>query len=372
MFRIEPAVQRYDWGDPHQLPELLGFTPDGGPYAEAWWGAHGAAPALADGKRLDDVIAAAPGELLGERVVNEFGRLPFLLKVLAISKPLSIQVHPTRAQTASIQQEYAGGDSPLADDWHKPELVVALSPMRLQSGFRPMRDTAADLRILGGAIAERLADVVDRGEIDEYVETVLTEPDARELLDLLAAADLAGHGSPVLRAAANAARIHPGDPGALVSLALNVVELQPGQGLYTGAGVMHCFHSGLGLEIMANSDNVLRAGLTTKPINVPLVLELATPLATEPALTAQAGDETSWTYLSPAQEFQLMLVSEGAGLSHAGPRIVLAVDGAVRIDAASGGLDLAAGQAAFVADADGPITVTAQGMAAVASVPPAL
>ena len=369
MFRIEPAVQRYDWGDPQQLPQLLGFVADGGPYAEAWWGAHPAAPALAGGQRLDDVIAAAPAELLGERVVTDFGRLPFLLKVLAISKPLSIQVHPTLEQTESIHAAHPDGGSPLADDWHKPEMVVALSPMRLQSGFRAVRDTAADLRLLGGDEANALADVVERGDIDEFVETVLTESDSEDLLNRLADVDSGGAGSPVLTAAANAARIHPGDPGALVALALNLVELQPGQAMYTGAGVMHCYHHGLGLEIMANSDNVLRAGLTTKAINVPLVLELATPVPSEPMLTAHVGDETSWTYLSPAQEFSLTIVSEGVGLVHGGPRIVLAVDGGVRIEAAESGLDLAAGQAAFVTDADGPVTVTAQGMAVVASVP---
>src|SRR5690606_37367035 len=127
VFRIEPAVQRYAWGDPEQLPHLLGFTGDGGPYAEAWWGAHPAAAALAHGEPLDQVIARVPLAMLGEDTAQRWGHLPYLLKVLAIRKPVSIQVHPTPEQAREIRSAYSPDESPLPDDGHKPEMVIALT-----------------------------------------------------------------------------------------------------------------------------------------------------------------------------------------------------------------------------------------------------
>lgn len=369
MFRIEPAVQRYAWGDPEQIPQLLGFEGDGGPYAEIWWGAHPAASALALGQPLDHVIAADPLAMLGEDVAARWGRLPYLLKVLAIRKPVSIQVHPTLEQAREIRAAYPGDQCPLPDDGHKPEMVVALSPMRLQVGLRPGAELAADLRELGTPHADFLAGVAESGDLSSYIEAVLADPEGRTLLGPLAAAAAAGRGSVSLRAAADALAAHPDDTGALVSLALNVVDLEPGQACYTGAGVLHSYQSGLGLEIMANSDNVLRAGLTPKPVHVPLVLDIAILEPSRPTLAAQAGDDAARRYLAPASEFDLTVVTEGEHTAHAGPRIVVAVDGAASVTVEGETVELRSGQAVFVPDADGPAVVAASGLAAVASVP---
>lgn len=370
MLRIDAGVQRYDWGAIDGIPQLLGIEPDGGPFAEAWWGAHHAAPSATAEADLAAVIAADPVGTLGADAAERWGQLPYLLKVLSIAKPVSIQVHPTREQAHIINEAYGAAESPLADHEHKPEMVVALTPMRLQAGFRPVRETAADLRVLDHPLADELAVTITQADgISAYMAQALGVDPASGLLEALTAARDAGHGSDVLRAAADAADAHPGDPGALVSLALNVMELMPGQACFTGAGVVHTYHSGLGLEIMAASDNVLRAGLTTKPIHVPLVLDIAHLEPSEPLLPAPIGDGDARSFIAPAEEFQLAVVADGEGTWAAGPRIVLALDGTATVATSSETLTLERGQAVFVADSDGPVSVDAQGMAAVASVP---
>lgn len=369
VFRIEPAVQRYAWGHSGQIPELLGFAADGGPYAEAWWGAHAAAPSRAQGEGLDAVIARDPLAMLGEDVTERWGGLPYLLKVLAIARPVSIQVHPTLEQARDIRSAYETDQCPLPDDGHKPEMVVALTPMRLQVGLRPPAELAADVRELGTAHALFLADIAESGDLASYLEAVLADDEARTLLEPLAAAAREGRGSVSLSAAAHALEAHPGDTGALVSLALNVIDLEPGQACFTSAGVLHSYQSGLGLEIMASSDNVLRAGLTPKPVHVPLVLDVALLEASEPIIPAQAGDDAVRHYLAPASEFALTVVSEGEVTVHAGPRIVVAVDGLATVSVEGETIELTAGQSVFIPDADGPALISAEGLAAVASVP---
>jgi mannose-6-phosphate isomerase len=369
VFRIEPAVQRYAWGHPGQIPELLGFASDGGPYAEAWWGAHAAAPSLALGEGLDALIAREPLAMLGEAAAERWGELPYLLKVLAIAKPVSIQVHPTLDQAREIRSAYQAEQCPLADDGHKPEMVVALTPMRLQVGLRPAAELATDLRELGTEHALFLAAIAEAGDLASYVEAALADDEARTLLEPLTVAAREGRGSVSLHAAAHALEAHPGDTGALVSLALNVIDLEPGQACFTGAGVLHSYQSGLGLEIMASSDNVLRAGLTPKPVHVPLVLDVALLESSEPIIPAQAGDDGSRRYLAPADEFSLTVVGDGELTAHGGPRIVVAVDGSATVTVEGETVELHAGQAVFVPDADGPAVVLADGLTAVASVP---
>jgi mannose-6-phosphate isomerase len=307
--------------------------------------------------------------MLGENVTQRWGALPYLLKVLAISQPLSIQVHPTMDQAREIRAAYDPEQCPLPDDGHKPEMVVALTPMRVQVGLRPAPDLARDLRELGTPHAVFLAQIAESGDLASYLEAVLADDEARTLLEPLAAAAREGRGSVSIEAAGHALSAHPGDTGALVALALNVVDLQPGEACFTGAGILHSYQSGLGLEIMANSDNVLRAGLTPKAVHVPLVLDVALLTPSEPMMPAQAGDDASRTYLAPASEFALTVVNDGDARAHGGPRIVVAIDGAANISVEGETLELGAGQAVFIPDADGPAMISAQGLAAIASVP---
>jgi len=371
VFRIEPGVQRYEWGALTGIQELLGMEPDGTPVAEAWWGTHPAAPAHVEGAPLGDVLQRDPVAMLGADVHARWGELPFMLKVLSIAKPLSIQVHPTKEQARTIREAATDGPPPLVDAGHKPEMVVAVTPMRVQTGFRPLAQTAADLRRIGHPLADRLAQLLEGGDLGAYLHAVLDGPPVPDLLERMVevAAAQGEEASASLTAAAEASRAHPGDSGALVSLALNVVELQPGEACFTDAGVVHSYHSGLGVEVMATSDNVLRAGLTHKPLHVPLVLEVARLAAQAPDRPVPHREQAVSTYTAPVDEFELTFVRDGEHVSPAGPRIVVVVEGEAHLTGATGALTLSRGQAAFVAAADAAVTVAGTGLTVIAGVP---
>ena len=377
MHLLTPVLRDYAWGTTRDIPELLGMRPTGRPVAEAWWGAHDSSPSVAHaedgGQPLDELIAADAQACLGADAVDRWGtRLPFLLKVLAIDKPLSIQVHPDLAQArAGFAREQRGtGGLPhtFQDPFHKPEMVVALSPMTVLAGVRPLEHLRADLVRLGTDGAETLADALSSGDLAHYMTAALAGAADDRTLAALADAGAGAAPQSSLAVAADALRHFPGDPGAMVALGLNVVQLERGESVYTGAGVLHSYQSGVGLEIMANSDNVVRAGLTPKRIDVPLLLELADPRpapAARPRVTTTAG---CIDIVTDAEEYALTVVS-GAATIEPGPRIVLAVEGGATVTGAQASLSLGRGQAAFVRACDGPVEVAASGFTAVARLP---
>ncbi|MCZ7414589.1 mannose-6-phosphate isomerase, class I [Streptomyces sp. WMMC897] len=388
MDRLVNTVRPYAWGSTTALPELLGEEPTGSPQAELWMGAHPGAPSRidrGDGPRpLTDVIAADPAGELGADSVEAFGpTLPFLFKVLAAAVPLSVQVHPDRRQARDgFAAEEAAG-IPLGaphrnykDDNHKPELVCALTPFEGFCGFRHADEAAeifaglevdglkpyADLLHAhpeGDALREVLTAVLtaDRNEIAETVS------EAAVVAERLGAGD--GPHAAAYAAAARAAHHHPGDPGLLAVLLLHHVVLQPGEALYLGAGVPHVYLSGLGVELMANSDNVLRCGFTPKHVDVPELLRVVRFEPGDPAvLRPEAGEDEAEVYTTPVDEFQL---SRHVIPAAAAPRILpahvaqilLCTQGEVTLrDAEGAELRLASGQSAYIrADA----TVRAEG-----------
>lgn len=362
MDRLHNTIRPYAWGSPTAIPALLGVEPSGEPQAELWMGAHPDDPSRldrGDGPRgLDEVIAADPEHELGPAAVARFGpRLPFLFKVLAAGAPLSVQVHPDRAQAeAGFAAEEAAGvpqDAPhrnYRDANHKPEMICALDEFTGVCGFRAPADAAA--------LLERL----DVPELRPAVEVLRAKPEAealREALVLLltlpaddlsrivpraaeglrrAAEEATAAGDAAAARAyadyAAVARDNPADAGALSALLLNHVRLAPGQALYLGAGVPHAYFQGLGVELMANSDNVLRAGLTPKHIDVPELLRIVRFEATAPALVephpvpAHPGEQL---YPAPIDEFRLSRYQPGAGESHqlptGLPQILLCTEG---------------------------------------------
>lgn len=362
VIRIGPRLKPFAWGQADAIPRLLGLADVEGPIAEAWFGAHESAPsATAGGGDLASFIAADPDGTVGG------GRLPYLLKVLAIASPLSIQVHPTQEQAqAGFEVEerahvgLAAPERTFRDTRHKPELIVALTPMRLLVGMRGVRELADDLRSLG---ADSLVPLVDGQEsLLTYVIAVLGGDADSALITRLA--DLPeGDTAPAL--AGRAARAFPGDPGALVALAMNPVLLQPGQGCYVPPRVIHSYQSGIGVEIMANSDNVVRGGLTPKAIDVVRLEAIldAAPATPQRPRTSQLGAAT--TYSVPVDDFALVRVDGGAARTPAAPRIVLALD-ETEVTTASGSETLRAGEAVFLPLADGVATVSTQGVAFIA------
>ncbi len=370
---LTPAMQRFDWGSSQGIPDLMGFTPDGGPYAEAWWGAHPSAPSVTASGPLDAVIATDPEGALGAAVARDYGRLPYLLKVLSIARPLSIQVHPTmETARAGFAAEEGCGVSmadpqrTYKDASHKPEMLVALTEMTVLSGFRPEADLMRDLEWLGGGDADSLRETLATDGIAGFVLTVLTR-DHTGALDHLARG---GPGGSVAAQIASEALTHfARDAGALVALAMNAVTLKPGEALYTPAGTVHCYIRGDGVEIMANSDNVVRAGLTHKPINAGLLRERAVLSSGAPAVPVETIIGSARRLSTDATEFELVVVSDGAFDAESGPRIVLALDDNARVETRLDTAILGRGESVFVADSEGPVHIETTGKVVVASVP---
>ncbi|WP_399096297.1 mannose-6-phosphate isomerase, class I [Streptomyces sp. BBFR2] len=373
MDRLVNTVRAYPWGSPTALPALLGTAPDGSPQAELWMGAHPGAPSRVErGGRLrglDRIIEEDPHGELGDAVVRRFGpRLPFLVKLLAADAPLSLQVHPDPAGAAAgYARENARGiplDAPhrtYRDPQHKPEMIVALTSFEGLCGFRPPHESAGLLAAL------------DLDWLDPYIRTLRSaraEPALREAFSAFlsfspgrlaefgeALSAAAGRNGPLREEFARydkVARAWPGDPGVPATLLVRYVRLTPGEALYLGAGVPHAYVRGLGVEIMAASDNVLRCGLTDKHVDVPELLRTVrfaaspTPVV-RPVRTAD-GEEV---YPAPVDDFRLSRLVRRAGdgvrvLSGPRPQILLCTEGTVRLTATPDEVVLTAGGSVYV------------------------
>jgi mannose-6-phosphate isomerase len=375
---LSNPIRPYDWGSRTALAELLGTeSPSPGPQAELWMGAHSGDPSvLSDGTSLEARIAADPVGELGDRAVAAFGpRLPFLGKILAAARPLSLQVHPTLAQArAGFAAEDAAGvarDDPARnykDDNHKPELICALTPFRGLAGFRPVERTARLFELLAvPALRPFTAALADGAAgLRRIVGDLLRLPAAEcgpLVADVVAACRTAGPDFAAERQCASELNeAFPGDPGIVVALLLNLVELVPGQALFLPAGVPHAYLNGVGVEVMANSDNVLRGGLTSKHIDV---AELLAILDTEPGAPhvqdGVPGSNGELVYPTAAREFVLSRISGGIRLPAGSPQIVVVTDGSLSLARDGEESDLARGRAAYLSAAGGPVEVGGAG-----------
>jgi mannose-6-phosphate isomerase len=347
---ITNTPRDYAWGSTTAIAELLGRTPSGGPEAELWLGAH----------------PGSPAQIVGEErtlldVVDE--RLPFLLKVLAAAAPLSLQAHPTPAQAAEgFARENAAGvplDAPTRnykDSFHKPELIYALSdPFRALSGFRPVEETRAVLSPVAGD--PRIAPLLDRLTDDDSLRDAFAWLIGRgdgvdDLVDAVVEASATADG-PSWQTVRTLADHYPGDPGIAISLLLHTVELHPGEVLYLPAGNIHAYLEGLGIELMASSDNVLRGGLTPKHVDVPELLSVLDfrPLPA-PYLRAEEPQPGVRVFRPDVPDFELTVVepeaaSRGIEVRLGGPAIVLCTEGELVVE---GGPELSTGRTVFVAE----------------------
>ncbi|AEW94386.1 MULTISPECIES: mannose-6-phosphate isomerase, class I [Streptomycetaceae] len=389
MDRLANTVRPYAWGSTTAIPELLGTEPTGEPQAELWMGAHPGAPSRLDRPDgqlpLDQAIAADPDGRLGKETTEKFGpRLPFLFKVLAAGAPLSLQVHPDLDQAKAGHADEESRGIPLdaphrnyKDANHKPELICALTPFQGLCGFRRPAETADLLDALAVGALKPYADILraarPAGEALREVFAAILTADRAATADTVAeaasaAAALADGPTPhatAYAAYADLAHHHPGDPGVLAAMLLNHVTLQPGEALYLGAGVPHAYLDGLGVELMANSDNVLRCGLTPKHVDVPELLKVTRFEPGDPAVLrpeADAGGEE--VYDTPIDEFRLsrhVLAADGdpRRLSPRTPQILLCTEGHAELTG-DGTLTLHRGQSAFV-PAGETVTLTGQG-----------
>jgi mannose-6-phosphate isomerase len=327
---LKNTIQNYSWGSETAIAELLGVAPQPEtPQAELWMGAHPKAPSQAqvDGRwvSLEVLIEENPEEILGAPAVEKFGsRLPFLFKVLAAARPLSLQAHPSRQQARRGYERENRLGIPLdaanrnyKDDNHKPECICALTPFWAMSGFRGIEQTlqlldTLDLRGLRDLVKQLRAQPEAAG-LKAFFQSLMTLPDDAKrkiCAEAVAKALPIGEIEPVFSWMTALAAEYPGDIGILSPVFLNLVELQPGEAVALPAGQLHAYLQGVGIELMANSDNVLRGGLTGKHVDVAELLEVlrfeprpVRRLLPEPA----AGAER--TYASVFEEFVLSVIS---------------------------------------------------------------
>ncbi|MEU9305492.1 mannose-6-phosphate isomerase, class I [Streptomyces sp. NPDC048269] len=364
MDRLTNTIRPYAWGSTTALPTLLGVEPTGEPQAELWMGAHPGAPSRIDRgsgeTALSDVIAADPEGELGAAVVAKFGpRLPFLLKILAAGAPLSLQVHPDLAQAkAGFEDEERrgipidAGHRNYKDPSHKPEMLCALTSFDGLCGFRPPEQAADLIEGLGVGSLKPYADLLRAHPEDAALREVLTavltadrQQMAHTVTEAAAAAErLGGPYTPY------ASLVHefPGDPGVIAAMLLNHFRLQPGEAVFLGAGVPHAYFQGMGVEVLANSDNVLRAGLTPKHVDVPELLKIVKLEPGDPHVLRPEGNGEE-VYEAPIDEFRLsrFVLAPGAAsrvLPADTPQILLCTTGSPRL----GELTLAPGESVWV------------------------
>lgn len=391
LLRLDSSIKDYAWGDTGRLVTLFGLdNPDGLPQAEIWMGAHPADPSrvVTSGGDipLDEMIAGDPDKILGAAVAQQFeGRLPFLFKVLNAGQPLSIQLHPDKATAqAGYAREEAEGIARdaahrnYADPNHKPELICALTPFRALCGFRSFADICEALQL------------VDAPQLRAPLERLQSEGSSAALRHLcLHLLNLEQHEveamlSLVLERAKNTERpdlntlcmlheYYPGDRGVMFALLLNLVELQPGEALFLAAGHLHSYLDGVGLEIMASSDNVIRGGLTPKHVDCGELSRLArfetmpeADLRVVPVVT-----EGQTLYPTPVEDFTLALIDvaePAVSYDISSAEILLCVSGGVSVSTADEKLALSPGQACLVTAAAGKFELHGDGRIARAAV----
>jgi mannose-6-phosphate isomerase len=383
LYLLKNPVKHYQWGSPKWIPAMLGLDNSGGePWAELWMGAHPASPSMlcVQGmeKSLGQLIAGDPCRYLGKEWAAS-GALPFLFKLLAASRPLSIQAHPGKEQARQgWLRENEKGIPPDAlernyrDDNHKPEIICALSPFTALCGFRsPMEISAllshffanASLSLQSG-LAPLWAVLTNTREgglsaLRGFLKNLFAIPATlrKELTSyVLSTPSVPGFYAELWTLTRSFAGLYPEDPGILSPLYLNLLRLKPGEAMYLPAGILHAYVEGFGVELMANSDNVLRGGLSSKHIDVeelmkilyfhPFSPELLKPPVQNPAERFSGV----FSYPSPCKEFSLSLIENLQGpFPLQGPAIIIVTRGSLRATGGEEtGWELKQGESAFI------------------------
>jgi mannose-6-phosphate isomerase len=337
-YKLCNKVKHYDWGSPVDIPRLMGFKADGTPWAELWIGSHSGSPSIlesSDGITLGDLIARDPRRYIGEETARRYGALPFLLKLLSAEKPLSIQAHPNLAQAhEGFERENRAGlavdslERNYKDSNHKPEIIAALTPFTGLCGFRGVDEI---LRHLEGFL--ETAPPVLREDFAPLTRALSSHDSAAALRDFLAGlfglskTARAALGEYVLsinelppdcepELMQDLARLYPGDPAIIAPIYLNVFRLEPGEAVFLEAGVLHAYIHGFGVELMANSDNVLRGGLTGKYVDVPELMKILDFKPFKPLLITP--NASYFSYPIPCEEFSLTRI-RGSGVTETWP-----------------------------------------------------
>lgn len=391
---LENPIQAYAWGSETAIPELLGKKPSGVPQAELWMGAHPKSPStvIDDGRRtlLPDLIDRYPNEILGENVAQRFGgRLPYLFKVLAAARPLSVQAHPTRDQAkAGFARENRLGialgapERNYRDDNHKPECICALRPMWALNGFRMVPDIQSLLAQVCpeglGTALESLRRSPNSDGLRRFFQTLMTleeEKKSRIIRESVSRAAGLVSTAACFEWIINLHQAYPSDIGMLSPALLNLVCLKPGEAMFLQAGELHAYLDGVGIELMANSDNVLRGGLTPKHVDVPELLSVLTfEERTLDILSPRKVGPCEGRYDSGADEFVLSVITVTRGKDHAGSdkrsvEILLCTQGRASISDGNRSVDMPTGTAMLVPAASGSYSISGEATIYKATVP---
>jgi len=382
MQKLINSVQNYAWGSKKALTELYGIAnPDGLPMAELWMGAHPKSSSKIENasgqpQSLREIIEQDKTALLGQAVAERFGELPFLFKVLCADQPLSIQVHPNKqASEIGFAKENAAG-IPLAaaernykDPNHKPELVFALTPFLAMNAFREFSDIISLLQPVAGA--------------HQAIAHFLAQPDADSLSQLFASllnmqGEEKSHALAVLKATLASqqgepwetirfiSEFYPDDSGLFSPLLLNVVKLNPGEAMFLFAETPHAYLKGVALEVMANSDNVLRAGLTPKYIDIPeLVANVKfVPKPAAELLTTPTQNGAELDFPIPVADFAFSLhdlSTQTSTLAQQSAAILFCVEGEAVLSKGEQRLVLKPGESAFISAGESPVEASGVG-----------
>lgn len=380
---LDGAEKDYAWGSPTAIPAFLGRSPDPGrPLAEVWFGAHPTAPSIAHSSEgpiaLDRWIEEQGERALGDLLHRRYRGLPFLVKLLAPGRPVSLQVHPGAVMAArGFDREQAAGvpiDSAartFKDRNHKPEMVYAVTEFEGLVGARTADEAAALLHPLCDPLARRVLNALGKG-MSEAMEVILSAS-PEEVAGLIAEARrcVTSPNDPYALVG-ELSRWYPRDPGAAASLLLNHVWLRPGEAVFVGAGVPHAYLSGLAVEVMANSDNVFRAGLTQKRVDLEGLMRAVDVRPHPGPLRRERLSSTVARLAPPVDEFALMEVEAGgSGLPIAGPVIAIGIAGSPVLELHDARWPLPPGGALFLGADHPAIRVVGGGRVVLAHCPAA-
>lgn len=385
MLKMQNQVQHYSWGSHTAMTDMYGYpNPDKQPMAELWMGAHPKASSVVtdsngNASSLYDYIAADPQGCLGETINRRFHRLPFLFKVLSAAQPLSVQVHPDKAaaETGFARENQAGIplDSPVRnykDDNHKPELVYALTPFKAMNAFRPLTEICSLLSEVAPAHPGIALFIAEPSE--EQLSVLFTR-----LLSM--SGETKDRAIGVLKSALNSRQgepwdtirkmteFYPEDNGLFTPLLLNVVELKPGEAMFLYARTPHAYLEGTALEVMANSDNVLRAGLTPKHIDVAELLSNLDFIA-KPAKNLFMSPHTvngCDIFPVPVDDFAFSVIKlndQKITLDNNSANILFCVKGQVVITTKTTTLSVIEGESTFISATERKIEIDGEGIIA--------
>ena len=357
MLIVRGAIKDYDWGVIDGLAAWAG--PTAGPQAELWFGVHPGGPS----PLLDDDWQPT-GEHLADRFDIE--AIPLLVKLLAAAKPLSVQVHPGRALAdAGYRAQGPGLPMIFSDPFEKTELLVALEPFEAFAGLRAVDEAIAMLDFLAehaGARTRKAIAHLSAGEVGQAFRDLLDPPNEAVIARLSDAARAAGLGDDQVQAYATVAAMYPADRGALATVLLDYLRLEVGQAVFVPAGVPHSYIRGTGLEVMTSSDNVIRLGLTSKPVFIDQALEALDPEAAPQVVRTEFGD-LIWPVNAP---FVVRLSRRGTERIPSGAyRILVLIEGTATVESEAAEISLRPGTAAVLSAEDPDAYVRADGLVAI-------